>query len=52
LAQRLDALHHSLTVAEWQAEVGEGTHFVLLEKNRMQLFGEVRLFLDELRQSN
>jgi pimeloyl-ACP methyl ester carboxylesterase len=26
--------------------LGEGTHFVLLEKNRIQLFREVQLFLD------
>ena len=28
-------------------EVGEGTHFVFLEKNRFQVFREVQLFLDE-----
>ncbi len=28
-------------------EIGEGTHTVLMEKNRMQLFREVQLFLDE-----
>jgi pimeloyl-ACP methyl ester carboxylesterase len=28
-------------------ELGEGTHSVMLEKNRMQLFREVQLFLDE-----
>jgi pimeloyl-ACP methyl ester carboxylesterase len=28
-------------------EIGEGTHLLLLEKNRLQLFGEVQLFLDE-----
>lgn len=27
--------------------IGEGTHTVLMEKNRMQLFREVQLFLDE-----
>lgn len=27
--------------------IGEGTHGVMLEKNRMQLFREVQLFLDE-----
>jgi pimeloyl-ACP methyl ester carboxylesterase len=27
-------------------EIGEGTHFVMLEKNRMQLFQEVQFFLD------
>jgi len=30
-------------------EIGEGTHTVIMEKNRDQLFNEVRLFLDELR---
>jgi pimeloyl-ACP methyl ester carboxylesterase len=28
-------------------QIGGGTHFVMLEKNRMQLFREVQLFLDE-----
>jgi hypothetical protein len=28
---------------------GEGTRTVIMEKNRDQLFNEVRLFLDELR---
>lgn len=28
-------------------EIGEGTHSVIMEKNRMQLFREVQLFLDE-----
>jgi pimeloyl-ACP methyl ester carboxylesterase len=28
-------------------EIGEGTHLLLLERNRLQLFGEVQLFLDE-----
>ena len=28
-------------------ELGEGTHTVLMEKNRMELFREVQLFLDE-----
>jgi pimeloyl-ACP methyl ester carboxylesterase len=28
-------------------ELGEGTHFVVMEKNRMGLFREVQLFLDE-----
>ena len=27
--------------------IGEGTHGVMMEKNRMQLFREVQLFLDE-----
>lgn len=29
--------------------IGEGTHSVMLERNRMQLFREVQLFLDEAR---
>jgi pimeloyl-ACP methyl ester carboxylesterase len=29
--------------------IGEGTHSVMMEKNRMQLFTEVQLFLDERR---
>jgi pimeloyl-ACP methyl ester carboxylesterase len=33
-------------------EIGEGTHFVMVEKNRMQLFREVQLFLDGARQAN
>jgi pimeloyl-ACP methyl ester carboxylesterase len=32
-------------------EIGEGTHLVMLEKNRMQLFREVQLFLDNARGS-
>lgn len=28
-------------------EIGEGTHTVIMEKNRMQLFREVQLFLDQ-----
>jgi hypothetical protein len=27
--------------------IGEGTHSVIMERNRMQLFREVQLFLDE-----
>jgi hypothetical protein len=27
--------------------IGEGTHGVMMEKNRMQLFREVQLFLEE-----
>jgi pimeloyl-ACP methyl ester carboxylesterase len=29
--------------------IGEGTHFVMMERNRMQLFREVQLFLEEPR---
>ncbi len=28
-------------------EIGEGTHTIIMEKNRRQLFEEVRQFLDE-----
>jgi esterase/lipase len=28
-------------------QIGEGTHLIFLEKNRIQLFREVQLFLDE-----
>ena len=28
-------------------QIGEGTHFVMMEKNRMQLFEAVQHFLDE-----
>jgi esterase/lipase len=27
--------------------IGEGTHTIIMERNRMQLFREVQLFLDE-----
>ena len=30
-----------------RVEIGEGTHTVIMEENRMQLFREVQLFLDE-----
>lgn len=32
--------------------IGEGTHLLLLEKNRMQLFREAQLFLDRVRLTN
>jgi pimeloyl-ACP methyl ester carboxylesterase len=40
-----------LTNVPWKRYViiGEGTHTVVMEKNRMQLFREVQLFLDEAR---
>jgi pimeloyl-ACP methyl ester carboxylesterase len=43
------ALFAKLTNVPWKrfVEIGEGTHTVLMEKNRMQLFKEVQLFLDE-----
>ncbi len=33
-------------------QIGEGTHVVFLEKNRMQLFQEVQFFLDRTRLTN
>ena len=33
--------------AKRYVEIGEGTHSVIMEKNRLQLFREVQLFLDE-----
>ncbi len=33
--------------AKRYVEIGEGTHSVIMEKNRMQLFREVQMFLDE-----
>lgn len=45
----LHAYFAKLTNAPYKryVEIGEGTHTVMLEKNRMQLFREVQLFLDE-----
>jgi hypothetical protein len=33
-------------------QIGEGTHLVMLEKNRIQLFEEVQFFLDRARLTN
>jgi pimeloyl-ACP methyl ester carboxylesterase len=33
-------------------QIGQGTHLVFLEKNRIHLFREVQLFLDEPRSAN
>jgi pimeloyl-ACP methyl ester carboxylesterase len=43
------AVFAKLTNAPWKrfVEIGEGTHAVFMEKNRMQLFREVQLFLDD-----
>jgi pimeloyl-ACP methyl ester carboxylesterase len=43
------AVYAKLTNAPWKrfVEIGEGTHTVIMEKNRLQLFREVQLFLDE-----
>jgi len=45
------ALFARLTAASVKRYVviGEGTHWVFIERNRMQLFREVQLFLDESR---
>jgi len=46
MAQQLFGL---LINATWKrlVEIGEGTHTVIMEKNRAQLFSEVQLFLEE-----
>ncbi len=43
-----DAYFKLLTNAPYKrfVQIGEGTHTVIMEKNRMQLFQEVQLFLD------
>ncbi len=43
------ALFPLLSNAPWKRYVmiGEGTHTVIMEKNRQQLFDEVQLFLEE-----
>jgi alpha-beta hydrolase superfamily lysophospholipase len=43
------AVFAKLINAPWKrfVEIGEDTHNVLMEKNRMQLFREVQVFLDE-----
>jgi alpha-beta hydrolase superfamily lysophospholipase len=33
-------------------QIGEGTHLIMLEKNRVQLFQEVQFFLDRARLTN
>jgi len=33
-------------------QIGEGTHFIMMEKNRMQLFNAVQQFLDERLEAN
>ena len=42
-----DRLFPLSLAAEGSCEIGEGTHTVIMEKNRMSLFREVQLFLDE-----
>ena len=48
-AYMAQALFPQLTGAPYKRyiEIGEGTHTVIMEKNRMSLFREVQLFLDE-----
>jgi pimeloyl-ACP methyl ester carboxylesterase len=45
----LNAYLARLTHAPYKryVEIGEGTHFVMMEKNRLQLFGVVQQFLEE-----
>jgi pimeloyl-ACP methyl ester carboxylesterase len=52
-SQGAQALFHKLPSGpnKWLVEIGEGTHFVMLEKNRMQLFQEVQFFLDRARRN-
>lgn len=53
-AYMAQALFPKLTGAPYKryVEVGEGTHTLIMEKNRMNLFTEVQLFLDDKHQSN
>ena len=50
-AYMAQALFPKLTGAPYKryVEIGEGTHTVIMEKNRMDLFREVQMFLDEKR---
>jgi pimeloyl-ACP methyl ester carboxylesterase len=49
-----EAVFGKLTNTQYKrlVQIGEGTHLVFLEKNRMHLFREVQLFLDEPRSAN
>ena len=53
LSQGVQALFHKLPNGPNKrlVEIGEGTHFVMLEKNRMELFQEVQFFLDWARRN-
>jgi pimeloyl-ACP methyl ester carboxylesterase len=53
-AYMAQALFARLTTAPMKryAVIGEGTHTVIMERNRMQLFREVQLFLDEGREDS
>ncbi len=48
-AYMAQALFPRLTSVPYKryVEIGEGTHTVMMERNRMSLFREVQLFLDE-----
>ncbi len=50
----LHAYFAKLTNAPYKryVEIGEGTHHVMMEKNRMQLFQAVQQFLDERLEPN
>jgi pimeloyl-ACP methyl ester carboxylesterase len=43
--------HLTNTPYKRYVQIGEGTHFIMLEKNRMQLFQALQQFLDESIQS-
>jgi pimeloyl-ACP methyl ester carboxylesterase len=48
------AVFEKLTAAPYKrfVEIGEGTHTIMMEKNRMQLFREVQTFLEEPRDAS
>jgi pimeloyl-ACP methyl ester carboxylesterase len=50
-AHMAQAVFAQLSRAPWKRYVviGEGTHSIIMEKNRLQLFHEVQLFLEEPR---
>ena len=52
-SQGAQALFHKLPSGPNKrfVEIGEGTHIVMREKNRMQLFQEVQFFLDWARRN-
>ncbi len=52
-SQSAQALFHKLPSSPNKrfVEIGEGSHFVMLEKNRMQLFQEVQFFLNWARRN-
>jgi hypothetical protein len=48
-SDRARALFNRLTASPRKrfVEIGQATHLAMLEKNRMQLYREVQLFLEE-----